>query len=146
MRVSVRVDGKKIKSRDWSIFTPITSLGDPQKGFRHKNKFQDSQFNKLKSSNQPKTDQQKSLGQQPQSCSSVPKMSSNSTCPSCYKKHPGQCRAGQSGCYTCGSQGHISSLSKDCPLRISWFIAVSYSELMYYELRPSKTILVIVTP
>ncbi|KZV36828.1 hypothetical protein F511_03552 [Dorcoceras hygrometricum] len=89
-----------------------SSQENPQKEFRCKQKRQDSQFRKQKSPKQPKTDQQKSLEQQPQPSNLAPMMNIKPTCPTCKKKHVGQCRSGQDGCYKCGVQGHIA---KYCP-------------------------------
>ncbi|GFS42569.1 hypothetical protein Acr_00g0080620 [Actinidia rufa] len=36
------------------------------------------------------------------------------TCPTCQKKHWGECRIGSRGCYGCGQEGHQI---RDCPLR-----------------------------
>ncbi|GFY95465.1 hypothetical protein Acr_10g0008500 [Actinidia rufa] len=36
------------------------------------------------------------------------------TCPTCQKKHWGECRMGSRGCYGCGQEGHQI---RDCPMR-----------------------------
>ena len=36
------------------------------------------------------------------------------TCPTCQKRHRGECRMGMRGCYRCGQEGHQA---KDCPMR-----------------------------
>ncbi|GFY95688.1 hypothetical protein Acr_10g0010730 [Actinidia rufa] len=36
------------------------------------------------------------------------------TCPTCQKKHWGECRMGSRGCYGCGEEGHQI---RDCPMR-----------------------------
>ncbi|KZV50929.1 hypothetical protein F511_06815 [Dorcoceras hygrometricum] len=89
------------------------SHGNSQKGFRHKQKHQASQFRKLKSPKQPKTCQQKSLEQQPQPSNLAPRMNIKPTCRACNKKHDGQCRAGQNVWYKCGLLVHII---KTCPM------------------------------
>ncbi|KZV52083.1 hypothetical protein F511_41574 [Dorcoceras hygrometricum] len=83
-----------------------------QKGFRHKQKRQASQFKKQKSPKRPKIDQQESLEQQPQPSNLAPRMNIKPNCPACNKKHVGQCRVGKDGCYRCGIQGHIA---RKCP-------------------------------
>ncbi|KZV54084.1 hypothetical protein F511_37728 [Dorcoceras hygrometricum] len=83
-----------------------------QKGFRDKQKRQASQFKKQKSPKRPKTDQKESLEQQPQPSNLAPRMNIKPTCPTCNKKHVGQCIVGQDGCYRCGIQGHNA---RKCP-------------------------------
>ncbi|KZV35326.1 hypothetical protein F511_38620 [Dorcoceras hygrometricum] len=82
-------------------------LTECQMPFHMGKKRQASQFRKQKSPKQPKTDQQESLEQQPSNL--APMMNIKPTCPTCNKKHAGQCRAGQDGCYKCGVQGHIAT-------------------------------------
>ncbi|KZV32587.1 hypothetical protein F511_15752 [Dorcoceras hygrometricum] len=65
------------------------SHGNTQKGFRHKQKRQASQFRKLKSPKQPITGQQESLEQQPQPSKLAPRMNIKPTCRACNKKHAG---------------------------------------------------------
>ncbi|KZV45869.1 hypothetical protein F511_35057 [Dorcoceras hygrometricum] len=78
-----------------------SSQENPQKDFRRKQKRQVSLIKK-----------QKSLDQLPQPSNPTPRMNTKPICSRCRKNHYGQCRAGQDGCYRCGTLGHIA---KFCP-------------------------------